>query len=120
LFGLRAQRIEDDAWFDARFTAFGIDRKNAVHVFREIEKDGGIAALTGQTRTCPARKDRRLVGPAYGQGGADVISVSGDDDADRRLTVIGCIRRVQSSASEIKADFAAYCASKRAFKLGGL
>jgi len=47
-FGFAAQVVEDDAGLHARDAALGIDFKDGRHVFRKIEDDGGVTALSGK------------------------------------------------------------------------
>src|ERR1700674_3764355 len=44
--GRRAKTVEDDAGFNAGDAALRIDLKDARHVFREVEDDGGVATLS--------------------------------------------------------------------------
>ena len=66
--GLVAQVVEDAARLDAGDAALGVDLENAVQVFREIDHDGGVAALAGEARAAAARQDRRVVAPADRDG----------------------------------------------------
>ncbi len=43
-----ADAVEDDAGLDVDGASDGVDGVHAVHVLREIEDDGGVAALTGE------------------------------------------------------------------------
>jgi hypothetical protein len=54
-FGRVPQRVAHHAWLDARGSGAGIQIENAVHVFREIQDDGDVAALAGQARPRSAR-----------------------------------------------------------------
>ena len=55
-----AQRVEDDAGLHAGDALLDIDLENAVHVLREVEHDGDVAALAGEARAGAAREDRRV------------------------------------------------------------
>src|SRR4051812_13187121 len=56
---LVTERVEDDAWLNAREFLLWMNFQNAIHVFGKIEDDGNVAALPGETRAAAARSNRR-------------------------------------------------------------
>ena len=53
------KRIEDDARLHARERASRIELQDAVHVLREVEHHGDVAALAGEAGAGAPRQDRR-------------------------------------------------------------
>ena len=119
-FGGGAQLIENHAGLDAGSAAIGIDRDNPSHVFREIEDDGDVAALSGKRGATATREERCAVFAAEGNGGDDVIVVAGKDDADWDLAIVRAVRGIQGAGAVVETDFALDLYLKRFFEAGGV
>ena len=111
------QRVEDDAGLNTGELMFGIDLEDLVHVLGEIEDDGDVAALSGETGSSAAREDGSAVFSAQGDGGDDVCFVAGDDQADGDLAVVRRVGGVHGAASAVEADFAAHLLLEFALEL---
>jgi hypothetical protein len=88
LLGCGTEAIKDDSRLDARDAALGIDFKNARHVLRKVEDNGGVAALSGKRSTSAAGQQWSAVLAAEGNRGQHVFFVARNYDADRNLAVI--------------------------------
>ena len=114
------QRIENDPRLNPREFPGGVQLENPVHRLGEIQHDGDVAALSGQTRPGAARQDGRVELAARGDSRNYVFCITRDDEADRNLTVVGPIRRVETAAAAIESDLASYRARERALEISGL
>jgi hypothetical protein len=106
------QIVEDGSGLYACAAAPGVDLQHAVHVFREIEADGDIAALARQAGAAATAEHGRPIVSACRQRALHVFDVAGNDDADRRLPVIGPVGRVQRAAAAIEPDFSFHRAAQ--------
>ena len=106
-FGPAPQRVEDDAGLDAGEPTFRIDLQDPVHVFREVEDDGDVAALPGEARPGASWQHGHAELPARFDRGGHVLGVARDDQADRHLAVVGGVAGVQGAAARVEADFPA-------------
>jgi hypothetical protein len=77
-----------------------------IHVPREIEDDGDVAALSGERCAAAAAKKRSVELAAQGDGGDHVVIVAGKNDADRDLAVIGAVGGIEGAAGGVEADIA--------------
>jgi hypothetical protein len=100
-----AKMIEDAAGLNVAEAALGVDAQDLVHVFRKIHDDGDVAALAGEAGSASAGKNRGIVLAGEANGGFDILNVSGNDDADGGLAVIGAVGGVEGARSLIEADF---------------
>ena len=105
-FGLATEVVEHHAGLDAREPPPGVDLENPVEVFRAIEHDRHVAALTREARSRPAGEDRRAVLAADLERREHVVTVPGDHDSDRHVAVVGGVRRVERAAAGVEADLA--------------
>ena len=119
-FGGIAQRIENDAWLNAREFALRIELKNLVHVLRKIEDDGDVAALSGEAGAGAARKNGSFEFPAGGDGGDDIVRIAGNYEADGNLAVIGAVCGIQGATAAIETHFAAHGTLKFVLQFGSL
>ncbi len=101
------QRVEDDAGLNAREPLGRVDLEDLIHVFREIQHDGHVAALAGQARPSAPWQHRCTVLPACGDGRNDIVGVFGNDQADRYLSIIRPVCRVECAAAAVEPHFAA-------------
>ncbi len=101
-----AQVVEHDARLDARRPRDGIERDDAVQVFREVDDDRDVAALPGEARAAAAREHRRTSLAAGGQRLRHVVDRARNDDTDRHLAIVGAVGRVERAAAVVEADFA--------------
>src|SRR5215472_11350363 len=83
LLSASAQGVEDDARLDAGETAIRIDFEDPVHVLREVEDDGNVAALAGEARAGTARQHGRTELAADTDRRRDVPGIAGDNESDR-------------------------------------
>src|SRR5262249_19876914 len=79
-----------------------------------------VAGLPGEARACASRQHRCAVSPADGHRSNYVVSISGDDETDGNLPVIGSVGCIERAASSIEPDLAADLALQRGFQLGPL
>ena len=109
--GRLPQVVEDQPGLHARELPFRVEVEDAVQVLREIEHDGDVAALAGEARAAPARKERRFVLPADADSLDDVVERARNDDADRQLAVVraagGVERPIARPESHLPLDGAA-------------
>ncbi len=99
LLGCGAQSVEDNSGLDAGDAAVGVDLENGRHVFREVEDDGGVTALSGERGASAARKQRSVVVAAQGNGGENVFFIAGNYDADRHLAIIGAVGCIEGATA---------------------
>ncbi len=92
-----AQVIEDDARLHPREAQCGIHLRDVVHVLREVEYDGDVAALSRKGCPSTAGKDWGAVLARQGHGGDDVVRAAREHDADGNLPVVGSVGRVESA-----------------------
>ena len=115
-----AQRIQDHAWLNTRKTLNRIDLQDPVHVFREVEHDRGVAALTRKAGSCASRQNRSTVPPADGYCGDDVGGVARNHESNRYLAVIRTVGRIQRTAAAIETDFTTNLTPQRVREIGCL
>ncbi len=120
LLGRSAQSVEHDSGFDAGDASLGIDFEYGRHVFREVENDGGVTALSGERSASAAREQRSAMVAAQGNGGEDIFFVARKYDADRDLAIIGAVGRVEGAATGVEANFSAKMAAESGFERGGI
>ena len=113
LLGLGAEIVEHDAGLDARELANGIELDHTIHVLREVEDDGDVAALAGQARPAAARENRRTELARQGHGRDHVIGAFRNDDADRNLPVVRRIGRVERARAVVETNLSFDLASQR-------
>jgi len=116
--GCRSKRVEHDARFNARNAPRRVDFEDRRHVLREVEDDGGVAALSGKRRASAARQQRSVVIPAQSNGGENVFLVARNHDADRNLPVIGPVGGIECAAARVKADLPTKVAAERSLERG--
>src|SRR5690242_14523637 len=68
LFGGLAQMIEDAPWLDARGLFTGVDLDDLIHEAREVEDNGDVHRLAGNSSAAASRDDRDVVAPANSDG----------------------------------------------------
>ena len=115
LFRFLLQFVQHQTRLNAREFVFRIDREDAIHVFREIDDDCDIAALTGQTRPPAAACDRCAKFSAKIDSDDDISAVARNDNADRNLAIVGAVGGIKRARAVIETHFAA----DRARKFGG-
>ena len=98
----------------------GVQLPDAVHVLREIEDHGDVAALSRQRRAAAAREDRRAVFARQSDGGDDVVGVARNHDADRHLAIVRGVGRVQRARAVVETNLAADFATKLGGEDGGI
>ncbi len=92
-----AHAVEDDAGLDVDGLLGGVDFAHFVHVFREVEDDGEVGALSGEGGSGSASEDRRFEFAAESEGGDDVVFVEWNDDADGDVAVVGGVGGVEGA-----------------------
>ncbi len=115
-----ADAVEDDAGLDVDGAGVGVDGAHVVHVLREVEDDGDVAALAGERGAGSAGEDGGVEGAADGDGGDDVGFVAWDDDADGDVAVVGAVGGVEGVGGGVEADFAADVGAELLLEFGGL
>jgi hypothetical protein len=89
-----ANAVEHNTWFDIRQLLFRIEPVDGSHVLREVEHHGDITALPRETGAASAWKYRCAKFAACGKGRLHICNVSGNDQAERYLTIIGSVGSV--------------------------
>jgi hypothetical protein len=107
-----SQVVEDRPGLDAPEGGVGIHREHTVHVFREIDAHGRVAALTGQARAATAPEYGCAMLATHGKRANDIVHIARNDYADRRKPVVRAISGIQRAASTIEPDFTADDASQ--------
>ena len=103
-----AKIVEDQAGLDARKPQGGIERHETMHVLRVIEHDGDVAALASEARAAAAREDGRTVFAANRHRRDHIVSITGNDDANRHLPVVRGVGRVKRAAPAVESHLAAH------------
>ena len=111
-----AQVVENHSRLDPRDAALGIKLDDLPHVFREIEHHGDVAALPGQRGASAAAEHRRAMLAAKADGGDYIVGVSGEDNSDGDLAVVGSVGGVEGAAAVVETDLAAQMAAQRGFQ----
>jgi hypothetical protein len=117
LLGGFANAVENDARFDGGKLAVRIEQVDGAHVLGEVEDDGGIATLTGETGASTPREDRSSERAADGDGGDDVGGIARNYDACGNLTVIGGICCIQCTRTGVETNFSADGGGEAGLKL---
>src|SRR5256886_12438210 len=102
-----AQIVKDYAGLHPSDAARWIDLQNLRHVLGEIQHDGNIAALPGKRSSTAAAEDGRAEFPRQRDSRDHIISVAGQHDSDRHLTIIRPVSGVERAAARVEAHFAA-------------
>ncbi len=89
----------------------GIDTLNRVHVFGEVEHQGGVAGLTGKARASAAREHRHRVLARQRQRIEDVALVARDDDPERDAPIVRRVGRVDRLRGGVEAHLALHPAA---------
>ena len=98
--------VEYDSRLNARNAALGIKIENLRHVLGKIEHDGNIAALSGKGRPSAAAKNRYAVFAAGGDSGDYIVIVAWDNNANRNLTIVRAVGRIECAATVVESHFA--------------
>ena len=106
-FRLLVQVIEHEAGLDPRELFLRVDLEHAVHVFREIDDDRDVAALSGQARAAPTTGDGCAEFSAKSDNCNDVVAIARQGDADRDLPVVRAVGRVKRAIAIAKSHFTA-------------
>jgi hypothetical protein len=107
-----AEVIENDAGLDAGDAAVRIDLEDARHVFREVEDDGDVAALSGERGAAAAAEHGSVEVAAEGECGEDVIGIVGENYADGNLAVVGSVGRVEGAGAIVEPNVSCQSAAK--------
>jgi len=76
-------------------------------VARDVHHDGPVRRLAGQARPAAAHRDRRVVVAADADDLHQIVGIQRPHDADRKLSVVRRIGRVQGAVARRELDFAA-------------
>ena len=102
-----AQVIKNDTRLHARYLVSRVDCEDVVHIFREIEHDRNITALARQTRPATTRENGRAKAITGSDGRNHVLDVSGNDDSNGNLPIIGAVCCIEGAATIIEAYLSA-------------
>ena len=103
LYGL-VERPQDRSRLDRRGPAVGIGRFDLVHVPGQIEDDGAVYRLSGETRPAAAGQDWNAPSRTVLDDASDVGRRFGEDDADWRHLVGTGVGGVQLSRVRVEAN----------------
>ncbi len=106
LAGRPPEVVEIAPRLDHRELRGGVDRADAVEVFREVDDDGDVRALAREARAATATRDRDPAAVTCGDRRDHVVDGAGHDDADRDLAVVGGVGRVRRAAPVVEAHLA--------------
>jgi hypothetical protein len=115
-FGGAAQVVENHSRLDAGDAALGIKLEDLRHVFRKVEDYGEVAALSRERSASSTAEHGCIVLAGDGDGGDDIIGISGNNHTDWNLPVIGSVGCIESTAAIIEADLAADLAAQSGFE----
>ena len=111
--GRVAEVVEHDPGLDARELPGRVHLQDLVHVLREIEDDGDVAALAGEARAGAAGEDRRAELARQLDRRVDVVDGPREDHADRHLAVVRGVGGVERARAVVEADLAANVVPQR-------
>ena len=111
-----AQMVENYTGLHPSDAARWIDLQNLRHILGEIQHDSNIAALPGKRSSAAAAEDGRAEFPRQRNSRDHIISVAGQHDSDRHLTIIRPVSGVERAAARIKAHFAAKMPAQSRFE----
>ena len=99
----------------------GIDFQNPSHVFREIENDGDVAALSGKRGATATRAGAERRYSRQRATAARTSSLSrGSNDADWDLAIVRAVGGIQGAAAVVETDFALRSVFEEIFRGGGV
>jgi hypothetical protein len=110
------QIVEDDTGLNARGSSMRIDGHDAPQVPRHVHDHGGVAALPREARAGATRQDSHVVLAARLDRLDDVFDRTRPYHADRRLTVVGGVGRIQGASSSAEIDLAGDLRAKDRFE----
>ena len=119
-FGCGPQAIKYYARFDASQFALWINVNDARHVFRKIEDDRNVAALSCEGCSAAPTENWRAIFSRGRDRGNNIVSIARKHDANRDLAIIRGIRRIESAAAIIEANFAMHAPLERTCKLNAV
>jgi hypothetical protein len=119
-FGLAPQRVEDDSGLDASRSRTWVQVQNLVHVLREVEHDGDVAALSRQAGSGTPWEHGSAVRPAHRDRGHHILGIARHDEADWHLPVIRAVGGVDGPTAGIEAHLAPHGLRQRRFERSGL
>src|SRR5947209_16372332 len=97
-----AQMVENYTGLHPSDAARWIDLQNLRHILGEIQHDSNIAALPGKRSSAAAAEDGRAEFPRQRNSRDHIISVAGQHDSDRYLTIIRPVSGVQRAAARVE------------------
>ena len=118
-FGGIAQPVEHDAGLHPGELLRRVQFQNGVHIFREVDDHGHVAALAGKAGAASARENGCAQLPACGHGSHNVGLVQRQHQADGHLAIVGSVGRIESARSLVEADLAAHHLAQLRFQFAG-
>src|SRR5579883_240742 len=115
-FGLRSKIVEHKPGLNPSKTLIRINFDNLIKIFRKVHKESDIHALPGNTRSATTTKHRYAVFPCRCDRSDHIINGLRYYDTDRYLSVVRCIRRIQSTRTFIEANLSFQSFAKVRFK----
>src|SRR5690349_12835639 len=101
-----SQLIEHDARLYARISLLWIQLYDVVHVLREVEHDGYVDRLAGDTGASASGNNRRAMAPAHRRSLDHVASIGGEHNTDRRHPVVAGVGGVHGAVSGAEPNLA--------------
>jgi hypothetical protein len=111
-FGSCAEMVQHNSGLYAGDAAGRVNFENPRHVFGKIEDDSDVAALPGERCATAAAEQRRAELTAERDRGQNIVVIAREYNADRDLTVVGAVGRVESAAAAVEANFSANLSSQ--------
>ena len=111
--GRVAELVVDNAGLHAREPCVGVDGQDAVKVFREVDNDGDVAGLAGQTRAAATPENRYVSFAAFFDGREHVLDTARNNHSDRNLPINREIGGIERTAAGVEPHLALYPARKR-------
>jgi hypothetical protein len=102
------QLVQHDARLDPRPPFGGVQLEEPIEVFRRIDLKARADGLAGLRRAAASRGDRDAVPPRDLDNANDVLTRSGNDDAERLDLIDARVGGVERARDPIEPDFARY------------
>src|SRR5688572_10330301 len=105
-FGCRAQIVQNATGLDPRNAFLGVELENAVEIFGEVDDNRSIAALAGKTCSRTSIGERGTELSAHRDNLLYLLDRAWKDDADRHLTIIRSVGRIERSRLSVESNLA--------------
>src|SRR5271156_4830759 len=101
------QTIENDSGLNSRNPPRRIDLDDLGHVFREVEHNGNIAALSSERSPTAATEDGSAEFTSQRGSCYDVVGVAGKNYSDGNLAIVGSVGGIKGAGAVVEANVTA-------------